>query len=410
MPPFAAPYFQRPKHYLAPHFEADNHASFPPGSMPPGAVPKAYNFPANLSAPLSITKYGIVSLGGAVLDSDVKKFCQAAGYPMPNLKLLTVNGATVQSDPGGANTENQLDIQCILQSWNTAYPTTPCDITIALAPNVGNGIAWAVQALDQAGCTDISISWGAPSQTWDAPSRNYTDNVFKNVRAKGKTVCVASGDNSLHDGTNVPSVDYPCASAYVSAIGGTNLKINPDGTIAQEKAWGDGRPGDAGGGGGCDPNTPLPDYQAGITTCSVRGVPDYAANADPQSGYQIYADGKAEVIGGTSGSAPIMCGLFGVLRSIGANLADYQNVLYKNRATAFHDILLGSNGSPATPGWDKATGIGSPNGGGIVAAFQSPVVVPPPVVIPPPVIVSTPVTIKFSNGLATGATGTYAVS
>ena len=234
--------------------------------------------------------------------------------------------------------------------------------------------------------------------------------MFKNVRAKGKTVCVASGDNSLHDGTNVPSVDYPCASAYVSAIGGTNLKINPDGTIAQEKAWGDGRPGDAGGGGGCDPNTPLPDYQAGITTCSVRGVPDYAANADPQSGYQIYADGKAEVIGGTSGSAPIMCGLFGVLRSIGANLADYQNVLYKNRATAFHDILLGSNGSPATPGWDKATGIGSPNGGGIVAAFQSPVVVPPPVVIPPPVIVSTPVTIKFSNGLATGATGTYAVS
>jgi hypothetical protein len=34
--------------------------------------------------------------------------------------------------------------------------------------------------------------------------------------------------------------------------------------------------------------------------------------------------------------------------------------------TDFHDITSGSNGYPATPGYDLATGWGSPNGSGLI--------------------------------------------
>ena len=44
-----------------------------------------------------------------------------------------------------------------------------------------------------------------------------------------------------------------------------------------------------------------------------RGVPDVAANADPQTGYQVLVDGQALTVGGTSAVAPLWAGLLALI-------------------------------------------------------------------------------------------------
>ncbi len=385
---FAHHYHRR--HPYSRRVRFNHRIGFPPGTMPPGAVPKAYGYPDNLGTPRKTTIYGIVSLGGTVLLADVQAFCTAAGYPLPNLTVLLVVGATRVSDPGGADTENQLDVQRIIEAWNRAYPGVPASIFVGMAPNVGTGIQQATTALRQAGCNPISCSWGAPKASWGAFDLVATESEYATCQAAGVILTAASGDNSVDDGTNGPAEDYPSCSVYVWACGGTTLTLAADGSIAAEKAWGDGNPADDGGGGGYDPTTPQPAWQKGVVPGNYRGTPDSSVNADPNTGYQTADGGSWDVIGGTSASAPSQAGLFGVLLSQGADPANYQAWLYAAQKTAFHDITTGSNGDPATTSWDPATGLGSIDGPGFAAALSGSAVTPvqPPTNPPSPQPVS----------------------
>ena len=100
-----------------------------------------------------------------------------------------------------------------------------------------------------------------------------------------------------------------------------------------------------------------------------RGVPDVAAVADPQTGYQVVVDGQASVIGGTSAVAPLWAGLVCRLaQATGAPLGLLQPAIYAGAAAGqaapgFRDITQGSNGAySAAPGWDACTGLGVPDG------------------------------------------------
>lgn len=70
-----------------------------------------------------------------------------------------------------------------------------------------------------------------------------------------------------------------------------------------------------------------------------------------------------QTIGGTSASAPSWQGIWP--RAPGAHgggLGFAGPVIYNTEpSAAFHDITLGSNGFPALPGWDYATGRGTPD-------------------------------------------------
>lgn len=385
--PFCFPYLRRMKHFVHQR-TAHADASLPASSMPPGAIPKAYGFPANLGTPkVGVTKYGVVALGGTANQSDLNAFCDVKGWPHPKLTILAVDGQQITSDPGGANTETHLDCEKIIEAWNTAYPTIPCDVTVGVAINDGTGIARSAKALYAAGCTDVNCSWGAARSDWDASDITATDAVLQVAVAKGFTFSVASGDNSVNDGTNKPSVDFPCGSIYAWSVGGTALTLNADGSIKSEKGWGDGRPGDEGGGGGVETATPTPPYQIGTVSSHFRECPDSAADADPNTGHQVYSDGAWGVIGGTSASAPTTCGLFGVIRSMGGDFTNFQAKLYANRKNCFNDIILGSNGLPAKTGYDDVTGNGSPNAPGIVATLVPTGGTTPPITVTVPKIV-----------------------
>ena len=99
-----------------------------------------------------------------------------------------------------------------------------------------------------------------------------------------------------------------------------------------------------------------------------RMVPDVCANADPNTGYNIFVHGSATVVGGTSAVAPLYAGLFA---AFGTKLGFVSPTFWQNQK-AFNDITVGSNGIyDAAPGPDACSGIGSPIGASIAAMFKS---------------------------------------
>jgi subtilase family serine protease len=180
--------------------------------------------------------------------------------------------------------------------------------------------------------------------------------------AQGQSLFVASGDTGVFCpaivGVNgvpagLPSVDYPASSPYAVGVGGTTV-LGPG---PNEIAW-------YAGGGGSSFFESTPAYQSGAGGSFLgagRGVPDLALDADPNSGYDVVVAGQTTTIGGTSASAPAWQGFWARVQGArGGSLGFAANTLYASPG-AFNDITLGANGAPATPGWDYATGLGTPD-------------------------------------------------
>jgi kumamolisin len=116
-----------------------------------------------------------------------------------------------------------------------------------------------------------------------------------------------------------------------------------------------------------------PDWQAKDVQQPKRGVPDVAGDADPESGYDVLVDGQKMVVGGTSAVAPLWAGLIALLnQKLQTRIGFINPILYNiDQSTCFRDILSGNNGAfPAGPGWDAATGLGSPLGIQLIQGVQ----------------------------------------
>jgi kumamolisin len=107
-------------------------------------------------------------------------------------------------------------------------------------------------------------------------------------------------------------------------------------------------------------------------------VPDVAGNADPTTGYSVYADGSAQVVGGTSAVAPLWAALISRLaQATGKRFGMIQPSLYAGvkpgvDVAGFRDITSGNNGAYAAgPGWDACSGLGSPDGAALLKRLQS---------------------------------------
>jgi kumamolisin len=77
------------------------------------------------------------------------------------------------------------------------------------------------------------------------------------------------------------------------------------------------------------------------------------------------------VIGGTSAVAPLWAALVTRLaQAAGRRLGLVQPMLYSMHR-GFRDITTGSNGAYAAgPGWDACTGLGVPDGTGLLAGLH----------------------------------------
>jgi kumamolisin len=242
----------------------------------------------------------------------------------------------------------------------------------------------------------VSISWGwdenQPFQNsilWTPAAITAIGESFLAAAQLGITVCVSTGDDGseaqIEDGN--AHVNYPATDPSVLAVGGTTLHAtgNPP-TIATEVVWNDG-PG-SGGGGGISDYVPCPSWQTGIVPPSInpgnfvgRGIPDVAADADPDTGYLTYSGGQFSTVGGTSAAAPLWASLICICnQQLGARVGNFNALLYSTIGPnkVLNDITQGNNDTdgllngefPAGPGWDACSGWGTPNGQALLAALK----------------------------------------
>jgi kumamolisin len=348
-------------------------------NFPASQIGQLYDFPAGDGSGVCI---GIVELGGGYNSSDLDTYFQQLGLATPNVVEVTVDGAANNyGDPSGADAEVELDIEAA----GTIAPGAT--IAIYFAPNTEQGFIDAITTATfdaQNSPSVISISWGAPEDGgWTAAGLSGMDNAFVTAAQAGITVLAAAGDNGSNDnvGDGSAHCDFPASDPYVLACGGTTLIVDDTGSLYNEIVWNDG----AGGatGGGVSDMFPLPAFQAGVGvppsgndgTSTGRGVPDVAADADPNTGYDVVVDGGWSVIGGTSAVAPLYAGLLAVIIACkGYPLGFCTPYLYSLIGTnVFADITNGNNqvapapGYAAGTGWDPCTGLGRIDGNMLLA-------------------------------------------
>src|SRR5213078_3904918 len=191
----------------------------------------------------------------------------------------------------------------------------------------------------------------------------------------GVTFVASSGDSGA-------PVSFPAVSPNVLSVGGTTLNLTSSNTISSESGW-------SGSGGGISSVESQPAYQNGVVTqtSTRRANPDVAYDADPNTGFPVYDsynNGTAapwSQFGGTSASAPQWAALLAIadqgraLAGLGALDGPSQTLpmLYGLPAGDFHDVTSGSStgspSEPAGPGYDLATGRGSPIANLVVAGL-----------------------------------------
>jgi kumamolisin len=197
----------------------------------------------------------------------------------------------------------------------------------------------------------------------------------------GVTILAAAGDDGATDGSanGSPTVDFPSASPFVLACGGTKLVLSGT-AISSEQVWNQLSANEGATGGGVSQVFALPSYQQSAKVPKApngfvgRGVPDVAGDADPTTGYSVVVDGKQAVIGGTSAVAPLWAALLArINQSLGTNVGYVNPVLYSAKVeSTFRDITSGNNGDySAGTGWDACTGLGSPNGAALLSALRA---------------------------------------
>jgi len=238
--------------------------------------------------------------------------------------------------------------------------------------------------------------------------------VFSAAGDDGSDDCAGTPFGTTNPAQPLLSVDDPASQPYVVGVGGTSL--HSDTQPATETVWNDGAKWGAGG-GGISNTWASPAWQAdsgvaGVQPGANRQVPDVSASADEWRGITVYSSffsGSSAstaphpggitpraaaptappgwtTLGGTSSAAPTWAaiaaeiaassacsaasvptvggvpdlGFIGAeLYSVAANPTSY--------AASFSDVVRGNNdvfglglGYPATPGYDLATGLGTP--------------------------------------------------
>ncbi|KAF7857959.1 hypothetical protein EAF04_009316 [Stromatinia cepivora] len=207
---------------------------------------------------------------------------------------------------------------------------------------------------------------------------------FAQLGARGVSVLFGSGDNGVgSDGTCISNVDnsttflamFPSTCPYVTSVGGTKF-INPE-VVAS-----DARNGYVSG-GGFSRYFPRPSWQDAAVKPYLASLPknitkyfNATGRAFPDIAAQGYAyitvwNGTLVHLDGTSAATPTASAILALINdaliAAGKPTLGWLNPwLYKKGYKAFTDITSGSSsgcgtdGFPATAGWDAASGFGTP--------------------------------------------------
>jgi len=341
------------------------------------------------------TRYNIPSTQTTVSGNSmaVAEF-QGQYYKQTDLTYFNSNCGTevgvdtnIGTNRNSAGVEAELDIEYI----KAVAPATPLTDIYSSSYSLLN---WGHQITGLSSPPLVhSVSYGNDeAQQTSTEYMLSVNTVFMTAGTQGLSILFASGDQGVcgREGCGLfrhtYHPDFPAASPYVTAVGGTDFATA--GVIGAEKAWAD-------GGGGFSDTFGIPSYQSSAVAAylsnpdanlpssslfnsSGRAYPDVAALAGVQNPYCVATSGRFAGVGGTSASCPVVAAIFSRLNGVrlgknGSPLGFLNPFIYQN-PSAFNDVTQGVNtgggragGFTATTGWDAATGWGTPDYGKLAA-------------------------------------------
>jgi uncharacterized protein (TIGR03437 family) len=349
--------------------------------------------------------------------ADITEFRSKYGLPAnPPQQLLVPESP----DPGfsqGDLPEADLDLE-----WSGAVARN-ATIIYVYSDDVMTSVS---DAIDEAYAPVVSMSYGGceGADLIDLPTEQA---MALQANSEGITWLAPAGDTAAADcddndanpfiAQSGLSVDAPASIPEVTSMGGTEFNegsgtywsFTNSATGASalsyipERVWNDTELGFGldGGGGGTSIFFPKPVWQTGpgVPSGSYRNVPDVSlAASNDHDGYFVFTSNELQIYGGTSFAVPTMAGIVALLNqyllSTGAQarpgLANINPQLYRlaqNTSGVFHDITVGNNdvpcvaGSPncvngsfgysAGPGYDRGSGLGSPDVYNLIHAWTS---------------------------------------
>lgn len=334
-------------------------------------------------------------------DISADEACYGIGAPV---SYVRVDGGPPSPSRGNQDgLETALDVEQVINLAPSA------NVIVYQAPNTNAGAYDNYNAIISQGQAHvITTSWGECESQLGYQAAAAENALFQEAAVQGESVVSATGDDGSTDCTNslgLPtgalSVDDPSSQPFVTGVGGTSM--TSAGPPPTESVWNDTcqgvPPEPCAGGGGVSGFWAMPSFQStaagflnvingnssgapcGASLC--RETPDVSANADPSTADAVYYDGWGG-IGGTSAAAPVYAALMGLAdasSACGGSRVGFANpALYRaasaNYSGSFQDIKVGDNnidllGSlyPAGPGYDMASGLGSPDAAGLVPAL-----------------------------------------
>jgi len=321
------------------------------GAYDPGYLQNAYNLQAiSPVAGAGATVAIVDAYDDRTAASDLAAYRSYFGLPPCGSGCFTkVNQYGQQSGYPRPNSSWAQEISLDLDMVSAICPN--CKILLVEAKSssladLGTAVKYAASV---PGVVAISNSYGGSEWSGETSYEDYYNHP-------GKAVTVSSGDNGY-------GVEFPAASRYVTAVGGTSLSqlSNTGGRNATETAW-------SGAGSGCSAYIPKPTWQTDAS-CANRSVADVSAVADPNTGVWVYYGGGWYVFGGTSVASPIIASVY----ALAGNTATVANgsFSYAGPTGSLNDVTSGTNGScggsylcTARSGYDGPTGNGTPSGTG----------------------------------------------
>jgi subtilase family serine protease len=321
-----------------------------PAGLSPANLKSAYKLPAAGGAGLTVAI--VDAFDDPKAESDLATYRSTFGLPA----CTTANGCFRKVNQNGAasplpagNTGWAEEISLDVDMVSAICPQ--CHILLVEASSASiTALGTSVNTAVRLGAVAVSNSYGGGEFSTETSSDSYYNHP-------GVAITVSSGDSGY-------GVEYPAASRYVTAVGGTHLTASSTTRGWTETAW-------SGAGSGCSRYEGKPTWQHD-TGCARRTVADVSAVADPATGvavYDTYNVGGWLVFGGTSVAAPVIAGVYALAGRPAAG--SYPASLAYSHTGSLFDVTSGSNGScggtylcTAKAGYDGPTGLGTPNGTG----------------------------------------------
>ena len=375
-----------------------------------------YDFPPNDGTGQVV---GIIELGGGYQLSDIQAYLDQLGLPMPTI----VNVGPNERGYFISNLEVTMDLAIVA----SLIPKGKVVVYNANSQDYSFDDYYEITRTAIFDRTNkpkvLSNSWSWPEVKGIEPNpaeRKQFEDLYVKAALLGITICSSSGDSGsliavgkLESASILARTSFPVTSPMILGCGGTTL-IAKNGDVLHERVWNamaetliveereDSRNASTANGmssgGGVSREVPIPGFQAdakvppqvtrkwvdGVLTPPVtfagRGVPDVAANADLNTGYQYIYEGQPVTGGGTSAAAPFWAGLIARINQGLPRPCGFVTPLFyqlqtgaDGEASGFRFIDRGSNGAyEARPGqrWNPCIGLGVPIGTALLAALE----------------------------------------